>query len=232
MKIGVLETSEPRFGLRQIYGSHGDMMREMLGKDFETECFDVVADGPPSSVDACDGYLITGSPAGVYEDKPWIAPLAEFVRQSQARVPMVGICFGHQLMAQALGGQVVKSPKGWGVGLHAYRVAQVEPWIDRAEAVAVTAVHQDQVVVAPPSSRIVLTSDFTPLAGLAYGDWGISFQCHPEFSADYVVAFLERCRGSHFEDETVDKAVATLALPSDRQRVAAWIRRFFARSAD
>jgi GMP synthase-like glutamine amidotransferase len=232
MKIGILETGVPPLELRQIDGSYGDMMRRMLGKNFETECFDVVADGPPSSVAACDGYLITGSPAGVYEDKPWIAPLAAFVRDAEARAPMVGICFGHQLMAHALGGQVVKSPKGWGIGLHTYRVVRAEPWMDRAAAVAIVASHQDQVVVAPPCARAVLASDFTPLAGLAYGDWGLSVQCHPEMSIDFAAALYDRCRGRLYEDKVADEAVATLARPNDRARVGAWIRGFFARSAD
>jgi GMP synthase-like glutamine amidotransferase len=163
MRIGIHVTSEPPSGLGQIYGSsQGYMMREMLGPTFGTEYFDVVADVPPASVDACDGYLITGSPAGVYDDKPWIAPLAEFVRQSQARVPMVGICFGHQLMAHALGGQVVKSPKGWGIGLHSYRVAEVEPWMEGGRGRGHRGASRSGG--RPTGSRTVLTSDFTPLA--------------------------------------------------------------------
>ena len=108
----------------------------------------------------------------------------DFIRAAKAS-KMVGVCFGHQIMAEALGGHVVKSDKGWGAGLHHYRIVHAEPWMDDARTVAVPASHQDQVVVQPPNTEIVAASDFTPYAALAWTDRpAISFQFHPEFSPD------------------------------------------------
>jgi GMP synthase-like glutamine amidotransferase len=229
VKIGILETGAPPPMLTAEFGNYGDMMCAMIGPGIQTCRFDVVANGPPTrSAANLDGYIITGSAAGVYDDLPWLTPLIAFLRQIKAEIPMVGICFGHQIMAQAFGGQVIKSPKGWGIGLHSYQVKQVEPWMDPVTDVAIPASHQDQVVVAPPNARVILASDFTPIAGLAYdGIRAASFQAHPEFSPSYAAALLEARRGTRFDGETVDAALDSLARPNDRERVAMWIRRFF-----
>src|SRR5207253_1128988 len=104
------------------------------------ERFDVAANELPERPGDHSAYLITGSPAGVYEPLAWIAPLSDFIR-SAANSKMVGICFGHQVMAEALGGHVEKSDKGWGAGLHSYDVVLREPWMDSAEIIAIPASH-------------------------------------------------------------------------------------------
>lgn len=107
---------------------------------------------------------------GVYETDAWIADLLDWIRAAKGRTKLVGVCFGHQAMAQALGGRVEKSDRGWGVGLHRYQVASSEPWMNPAAAtVAIPASHQDQVVEKPADARVLLRSDFTPFAGLAWG---------------------------------------------------------------
>ena len=172
---------------------------------------------------ARDAVLITGSPAGVYDDFPWIAPLMDFIRAA-TETRMVGVCFGHQIMAEALGGHVVKSEKGWSTGLHDYSVVRRESWMDGEEAVAIPASHQDQVVVQPPSTKIVAASDFTPFAALAWTDRpAISFQFHPEFSPDFAKALIAE-RYDRVPDP--DAAIASLDAPNDNARVGGWIRRF------
>jgi GMP synthase-like glutamine amidotransferase len=159
----------------------------------------------------------------VYEPLPWIAPLQEFIR-SALDSKMVGICFGHQVMAEALGGHVEKSDKGWGSGLHRYAMVRSEPWIDSAGTIAVPASHQDQVVIQPPNTEVVAASDFTPIAGLAWTDRpAISFQFHPEFSPDFARALIEK-RYDIVPDPAA--AIASLDEPNDNERVAGWIRRF------
>jgi GMP synthase-like glutamine amidotransferase len=177
---------------------------------------------------AFDGAIITGSAAGVYEDHGWIPPLLKWIRNARGRTRLVGVCFGHQAMAQALGGRVEKSGRGWGVGLHRYRVIAPQPWMTPAlPEIALSASHQDQVVVKPEDARVTLASDFTPYAGLAWGDDAISFQPHPEFSRAFTGALVEGRRG-RIDTAVVDRALESLEAEDDRAPVADWIRRFLA----
>jgi GMP synthase-like glutamine amidotransferase len=167
--------------------------------------------------------LITGSPAGVYDDYPWIEPLMEFIRAADES-KMVGVCFGHQVMAHALGGHVEKSHKGWGAGLHTYSIVHPEPWDDGVKSISVPASHQDQVIVQPPNTDVVAASEFTPFASLAWTDRpAISFQFHPEFSPEFAKALI-RERYDRVNDP--DAAIASLDGPNDNDRVGGWIRRF------
>ena len=227
MRIGILQTGVPPLNLKDRYGDYPEMIGDLLGEGFETETLDVVADGPPQDDAPFDGYVITGSAAGVYEDLPWIDPLMRFLRRMRGRRRMVGICFGHQILAQAYGGQVIKSPKGWGVGLQRYDVGAAEPWVGDVRQVALPASHQDQVVEAPPGANVILRSDFTPYAGLTYDDGAaISFQAHPEFVPAFATALIEARRGTRFDHQAADAAIASLAQPNDNARVARWIRGF------
>jgi GMP synthase-like glutamine amidotransferase len=221
MKLAILETGRPPGALAEEFGDYPSMFEQLLGDGFAVETFDVQAGQLPDS--GHDAILITGSPAGVYDDFPWIGPLMQFIRSAADR-KMVGVCFGHQVMAQALGGRVVKSEKGWGAGLHRYDIVRREPWMDGESEVAVPASHQDQVIVQPPHTEIVAASDFTPYAGLAWTDRpAISFQFHPEFSPAYAKALIE-ARYDAVPDP--DAAMASLDAPNDNQRVAGWIKRF------
>jgi GMP synthase-like glutamine amidotransferase len=222
MKIGILETGRPPGNLAQEFGDYPAMFEKLLGDGFEVESFDVAGGQLPDPA-ARHAYLITGSPAGVYDPLPWIEPLMEFIR-SASDSKMVGVCFGHQAMAEALGGHVEKSDKGWGAGLHRYTVVRSEPWIDSAGTIAIPASHQDQVVVQPPNTQVVAASEFTPFAGLAWTDRpAISFQFHPEFSPAFARALIEK-RYDVVPDP--DAAIASLDAPNDNDRVAGWIRRF------
>ena len=223
MKLAILETGRPPGDLAERFGDYPAMVQAMLGDRFETETFDVAAgELPPAPADH-QAYLITGSPAGVYDSLPWIAPLCDFVRAA-SHTPMVGICFGHQLMAQALGGKVEKSDKGWGVGLQHYAIDRVEQWMEPVASIAVPASHQDQIVVQPPNTELVASSPFTPFASLAWTDRpAISFQFHPEFSPAYAKALIALRRDSL---PGPDAAMASLDAPNDSARVAGWIARF------
>lgn len=222
MKLAIVETGRPPGDLSSRFGDYPDMFARMLGPEFDLETFDAQAGDLPDPA-AHHAYLITGSPAGVYDPLPWIPDLIQFIRRAADR-KMVGICFGHQVMAEALGGRVEKSDKGWGIGLHRYRVEQVRPWMDDSSEVAVAVSHQDQVVTQPPNADIMVTSDFTPYAALAWNDRpAISFQFHPEFEPDYAKALI---RERYDMLPNPDAAIASLDLPDDRSRVAEWIRRF------
>lgn len=223
MKLAILETGRPPGDLAARFGDYPAMFERLLGPDFDYACYDAEAGALPSSPGDHDAYLITGSPAGVYESLPWLAPLSDFIRAAD-RQKLVGICFGHQIMAEALGGHVEKSSKGWGAGLHSYSVSNRAPWMDDAATVSVPASHQDQVVVQPPHTEVVTASLFTPFAGLAWTDRpAISFQFHPEFEPAFAKALI-RQRYDIVSDPGA--AIASLDAPDDNARVGGWIRRF------
>lgn len=223
MKLAVLETGVPPAGLAERFGRYPEMYRRMLGLPDTLMSYDVAAGELPKRPEDHDGYIVSGSPAGVYDPLPWMEPLFGFLREARGKAKLVGICFGHQAMAKAFGGSVTKSDKGWGVGLHDYTVVDRQPWMDGESAVAIPASHQDQVITAPPGTVITMASPFTPYAGLAWGDETISFQFHPEFEPDYAKALIE-VRRDRLPD--ADAALASLDRPNDNARVAGWIERF------
>jgi GMP synthase-like glutamine amidotransferase len=222
VNLAILETGTPPEPLIAEFGRYPDMFRDLLG--LEAVSYDVAAGALPAKVEDHDAYLITGSPAGVYEDLPWISPLLTFLKLAKGRARLVGICFGHQAMAQALGGHVEKSAKGWGVGLQTYPIVRPEAWMDNVSLVSVPASHQDQVVLQPPGTELTASSTFTPYAALAWTDGSaISFQFHPEFSPAYAKALIVH-RYDRAPDP--DAALASLDAPNDNERVGGWIRRF------
>ena len=223
MKLAILETGRPPGDLVRRFGDYPAMMTRMLGGEFEIDTFDVAAGEFPADPSDYEAYLVTGSPAGVYDPLPWIEPLKQFLRDAGDR-KLVGICFGHQLMAEAFGGHVEKSDKGWGIGLQHYEIDRVEPWMDEMASIDVPASHQDQVVAQPPHTEVIASSPFTPFAALAWTDRpAISVQVHPEFDPDYAKALIE-ARREKMPD--ADRAIASLDRPNDNARIADWIRRF------
>jgi GMP synthase-like glutamine amidotransferase len=209
------------------FGDYPGMFRKLLGEAFDYSVFAADEGELPPHPDACDAYLVTGSSAGAYDPSPWIGELKAFLVEAKGRAKLVGVCFGHQVMAEAFGGKVVKSPKGWGLGEHTYRVLKREPWMDRGGEIRLPASHQDQVVELPPGAEVVAGSAFTPMGALAYRDQpAISLQLHPEFEPAFAVALLEARRGRVLTDEQTDRAIATYRRPDDRARVGGWIRSF------
>jgi GMP synthase-like glutamine amidotransferase len=225
-RIAILETGHPPEALKNDFDDYPARFRALLGEGVATTRFDVQAGKLPEDPSAFAGVIVTGSAAGVYDDLPWIPPLVDWLRAARGRTRLVGICFGHQIMAHAFGGRVEKSDKGWGIGLHRYQITAVEDWMHpRAASVAIPVSHQDQVVAPPPDARLIATSDFTPYAGLAWDD-AISFQCHPEFQPDYAAALIETRRGYRIPEALAVEALDTLRQPNDRAVLTAWIRAF------
>jgi GMP synthase-like glutamine amidotransferase len=231
-RIGILETGATPSTMREQFGTYAAMFEHLLGPDTAAySTFDVRAGVFPAEPEACDAYIVTGSAAGAYDPDPWIGDLIGFLREAKGRAGLVGVCFGHQVMAQAFGGKVIKSPKGWGIGLHTYGVREHRPWMDAAPQVAVAASHQDQVVELPPGALVVAASEFTPYAMLEYTDQpAISIQPHPEFEPAYAAALIEGRRGIHYSETAADAAIASLKAPNDNARLARWITDFLERS--
>lgn len=232
MKLTIIQTGAVPEPLRDTFGPYPAMFQRMFeaagaGFDYETVPVHEGADFPDPA--ALDAILITGSAAGVYDNHlAWMAPLRAFIRSAYAaNTRMLGICFGHQIMADALGGDVRKSEKGWGLGRHTYAVASRPAHLGtEAPALRIACSHQDQVIVAPPEAETFLASDFTPNAGLVYRNGAaLSLQPHPEFLDDYALALAELRRGKA-PDETIDAAIASFATPSDSPDTARFLTAF------
>lgn len=232
MKLTIIQTGEVPLPLRESFGPYPEMFERMFaraGADFTFETVPVLSGAPFPKVHGLQGVVITGSAAGVYEDHPWLEPLRAFIREAYgARTPMLGVCFGHQIMADALGGDVRRSEKGWGLGRHVYRVLKRPRYMAAApDAVAVACSHQDQVIMPPEEAEVILASEFTPNAGLAYRNGAaLSFQPHPEFDDSYALALAELRRG-RASDEVVDAALASVSRPSHSNEIAGYIAEFF-----
>ena len=236
MHLTILETGRPPELIRGQFPSYPAMFEALLRPHIPGLRCHVVAvldgDALPEP-ETTDVALITGSAAGVYDDLPWIAPLKNWVqRAADCGVPQVGICFGHQLMAEAFGGRAHKAPQGWGLGRHAYRVTGTEPWMGSApQALHLAASHQDQVLDVPSTARILAHSAFTPHAALVYDHApAISFQGHPEFSPRFADALIRSRRGTRVAEALADEALNSLQAPLDSDVVAAWIAGFLAQA--
>lgn len=237
MKIGILETGASPQELSARYGSYADLFVRMFGQvrpHLRFECYRVVDGVFPPSIDACDGWLITGSRHGVYDDLPWIEPLKALIRDLvETHRPLVGICFGHQIIAEALGGRVEKSKRGWGLGLHRYQlVGDCNGLGGRGTCLTLNALHQDQVIEKPAAAEVFASSDFCPYAGLQYGDSVITLQAHPEFTVPYTADLLEVRKGAPITLERAEAALAGLREPdagTDSEAVARWIAAFLER---
>jgi GMP synthase-like glutamine amidotransferase len=240
MRIGILETGEVSEEFRAEHGSYPDMFAALFAEAAPDLSFDVVhltKDEFPASVRAADGWLITGSRHGVYDALPWIAPLEAFLRGCVASsVPVAGICFGHQILARALGGQAEKWQGGWSIGVHDYRILARSGWMTEIpDRFALQAMHQDQVTRLPEGAHVLASAQGCPVAAMSYGPLdaplAISIQPHPEFRSDYARALIEARSGSVYPETLAAEAQASIDRPVDSRAWARAIAAFFRQAA-
>lgn len=236
MKITILEAGRAPGRLADLFPRYPDMFVRLLSGVDDTLTFETVSlvDGaaPPDAA-GLDAVVITGSPAGVYDQTPWMDPLRGFVRAAHAaKTPVVGVCFGHQIMADALGGDVRKSDKGWGVGRHSYDILDRRSWMaDAGQSFSLAVSHQDQVITPPKSAHTLARSGHTDHAMLHYADAPMmSLQGHPEFGDAFVSALYGARRGTSLTDAAADAAIESLKAPEDNALVGEWIVAFLRQS--
>lgn len=232
MKITIIETGLAPEPIRDDYASYPEMFEALISSADDGFAFETVSPVRGETLpdpSALQAILITGSAAGVYEDHDWMEPLFEFIRSAaNERTPQVGICFGHQAIAKALGADVAKADAGWGLGLHTYDVHHAPHWMDPVETFALGVSHQDQVLSLPEGAKLIAASGFTPFAALDYPDAAVmSFQGHPEFDSEFFEALYRVREGTRFTTEFVNEAVETLRRPNHNRDVAKWISAFY-----
>lgn len=221
MQIGILQTGQAPDALKGDMGDYPDFFRELLAnRGLQFRSYHVENMQFPVSVHDCDGWLITGSRHGAYEDHPFIKPLETFIRKAIAeKVPMVGICFGHQIIAQAMGGKVERYDGGWAVGPTDYDF--------NGQKVTLNAWHRDQVTERPEGAEVCASNAFCENAALVYGDRAFTIQAHPEFKDEFIDGLLRTRAPGLVPPDLMAAAAGKLGHDNDAAAVADRIAEFF-----
>jgi GMP synthase-like glutamine amidotransferase len=230
MKIGVLICDHVQDHLQPEFGDYPQMFASFLQKvdaQMEIHNFNVVDGVYPDDIGSCDAYITSGSKSGVNDEQAWIHWLEVFVQQLYSTdIPFIGICFGHQLLARALGGRVEKSTNSWGVGMHTSEVIQHKDWMRPAQStISLIVSHQDQIVELPTQAEILLSSEFCPYSMIQVGDNMLGIQGHPEFSPAYSRALMES-RRDRIPAHLIDQGIETLMQANDANLVMLWLQNF------
>ncbi|WP_255012482.1 type 1 glutamine amidotransferase [Roseovarius sp. M141] len=223
--IGILLTGHSPDEIKADLGDYDSMFADLLkGHGLSYRTYAVVDGEFPHRANECDGWLITGSKYGAYEPHDWIPPLERFIRDVyEDGRPMVGVCFGHQIIAQAMGGTVEKYAHGWAVGRHDY--------IIDGQPMALNAWHQDQVTQLPQGATVIGRNEFCDNAALLYGDRILTIQPHPEHTAEFVGRLIESRGRGLVPDDLLDAAIAGLDKPTQHQTMAHRMAAFLKRGA-
>lgn len=212
------------------YGDYPTMFADLFAlatNQVTWEIFDATLEELPENVRVCDAYLITGSHFGVGDKEDWIQSLITFIQTLwEEQVKTIGICFGHQAMAQAMGGQVDRAPNGWGVGVAETTIIKQKPWMLPWQAhFNVHISHQDQVLTLPPKGQCLGKTTRCPNAIIQIGETFLSFQGHPEFNQDYT-QFLINKRKDLFNPDAYEDFLNSLSLGTNNDILVKWIINF------
>ena len=231
MRLGILLCDDVPESLSDHFHNYPDMFEEALRAvmpDLCLQTFRVHDNEFPDSIDQCQSWLISGSCQSVYQGDAWIEHLKDFIRQLyRERKKLVGVCFGHQVIAAALGGEVELSPKGWGVGLAANDIDARQSWMSpEAQQFRIIVSYQDQVSVLPADTKVLASSEFCPYFLLQYGETFLSTQGHPEYTKDYITALMNDRKGHVIPDDLVARGNASLLDEDDHRLMNVWIANF------
>lgn len=236
LRICILETDILRPALAEQYKSYGRMFEALFSRQpiaAHFEIFNVMEGVYPPEGERFDAYLVTGSKADSFGTDPWILTLKEYLLGLYRRgEKLLGICFGHQILALALGGKTERASQGWGAGIHHYQLAPATPWMKPAmDRLTLLISHQDQVTSLPPGAEVIASSEFCPFAAYHIGDQVLCFQGHPEFIHDYSRALLDILQ-STLGPQLYENGIASLEHDHHGTTVAEWMMRFVASGTD
>lgn len=228
-KIGLFGVGHIDAGSLHVGGDYIELYNAILNPhDVELVLYKCDEGQFPASLKEMDGWMCSPSRLSVYEDHAWLRTMEDILRDIvRTETPFVGICFGHQLMAQSLGGTVRKADYGWGIGRKDYSVLVRRPWMDPSrDTIHLAASHQDQVLELPSDVELWASSDYCPNGGMLIGERAWTLQVHPEFSPAVADSLLAT-RLALFGEEKAQAARNTLSQPLDQDLLARWISNFF-----
>ncbi|MDX1452612.1 MAG: hypothetical protein R3183_08630 [Oleiphilaceae bacterium] len=235
--LGILDCDELAPELKPDYKHYAHMFTQLLRPHCEPlsiRRYNVLLGEFPEVVAECDAYLVTGSKTGVYDNDPWLAPLHDFIRRAYEQgIALVGVCFGHQMLAHSLGGEAAKSDKGWGLGAYDCEATQdAMQWYPEApKKLCLLYSHQDQVISLPPGAQRLYGNDFCPNAAYLIPQRVLAFQGHPEFTVDYSRRLMT-LRQDRYAPGQYQEALNTLDKPLDAAWVAKTISHFIKTASD
>ena len=229
-RLGFLLCDHALEHLAADFGDYPEMFASAFGEvsdAIDWRVFDVTAGEFPTDNESVDGYLISGSRHGAYDDLPWIGELSKCVRKLAAgKKPIVGLCFGHQILGQALGGRVEKSSKGWGLGLRSYQVEQSADWMTPSlKEFSIPVCHQDQITQLPPGAVRLASSEHCENFVVQFQTNVIGIQGHPEFATDFLSALVE-WRRDVLPPDVHAQALSSLTRQGQNITVKQWIIQF------
>ncbi len=231
-RIAILLTNNDTSEFASHFLNDGDKVLQLLQPlrtEWQYSVVPVMEGILPSNVKAFDGYVITGSPASVNDDSlPWVQPLLAFIRAVHAaRQPLIGLCFGHQAVARALGGQVARTPAGWGLGTARTTWHAQRPWMTPPQASTnLMAAHNEQVIRMPEGAECIGGSDFCPIGSMQIGQHIWTTQYHPEMPLMFMQALLGYL-ADRLDAATLARAHASLANAADVPLFGQWMVQFF-----
>jgi len=226
MKVGLLVCDRVKPENRVEFGEYPAMFQTLF-PEYEFKTYDVYKGIFPDKVTDCEVYMATGSAHSVYEDLEWIKQTKAFIKSIyEANQYFIGFCFGHQLMAEALGGKVAKASVGWCVGVHEFEVYHIKHWMRPAKSVVnFLMMCQDQVLELPPNAIRLAGNEDCPNAIIQVGQRMFSIQAHPEFTKKYDQILMES-RVGKINQEKVAEGVASLTKELDFLLFRNWVANF------
>lgn len=231
MHLCIYEADRPTPEHQARFGTYADMFESWLAPALPEARFSrvfIAAGEAPPAPGTVDGVLITGSRAGVHDGDDWINDLkAHLVQLRAACIPMGGICFGHQIIAEAFGGTVARSDTGWTIGRHVHAASPLGASLFGREELAALSFHQDQVVAPPPEARPLMSSPPSPHGGFQYDFQALTVQVHPELDAAYVRTLLHSSAVGNFPETTIAEALATLEASVEAAAFAKGFAHFY-----
>ena len=231
MKIGILQCDSVVLEYQEAFGNYPQMFIDLFKRidpEIETQTYNVEIGEYPKTPEDCDVYITTGSKASVYEDLPWLKPFKAYLRLLfKKKIKFIGICFGHQLIADTFGGKTEKSDKGWGVGVSVNQIISHKPWMNPPlEKLQIIVSHQDQVIKLPRNAELLASSDFCPNYMYQIDNLVLSLQGHPEFSKNYSETLM-RYRKLKIKKDTFNAGLNSLTLETHEKIFAQWMLNFY-----